>query len=131
MKKNTTTNTHRQMRLRWAQSTLYERTTMTNTCTYDNIAPIGEPMIPRKEGAGICRQISHNIQGAHYNDFKATHKIEAIDELGSAMAGDQETNKPWTPANKHKYNMFMEEKFRQTRMVYSSGPADHACKYQL
>ena len=65
------------------------------------------------------------------NNFEATHEIEAIEELGADIARYQKTNKPWTAANQHEYNVFMEEKFRQTRTVYSSAPAKHRCKYQL
>ena len=103
---------------------------VSKVCTHTNIAPSGNPMIPRKEGDGICRQIFQNIQGAHNNNFEATHEIKAIDKLGANIVGYQETNKPWTSENKHEYNMFMEEKFRQIQTVYLSAPTENICKYQ-
>ena len=103
---------------------------MTSACTYTNIAPSGNPLIPREEGDGICRQIFKNIQGTHDNNLKDTHKIKSIDELGTNIAGFQEPNTPWTSANKNEYNKFMEEKFRQIRTVYSSALAEHGFKYQ-
>jgi hypothetical protein len=87
-------------------------------------------MIPLKEGEGIYRQIFQNIQRAHDNDFEATHEIEAIDKLGANIAEYQGTNKLWTAANKHEYDMFMKKKFRQIGRVYSSAPAEHGYEYQ-
>ena len=124
------TKANDQTREKWTQSTLYEGMPVSNACTHTNIAPSGDPMIPRKEGDGICRHIFQNIRGTHDNNFEATHEIEAIDELGANIAGYQETNKPWTSANKNEHDMFTEKKFRQIRTVYSSAPTEHGCKYQ-
>ena len=46
------------------------------------------------------------------------------------IAWFQETNKPWTSANKNEYNMLMEEKLRQIRTAYLSVRAKHGCRYQ-
>ena len=47
--------------------------------------------------------------GTHDNHFEATYKIETIDKLGTNISGYQETNKPWSSADKHEYDLFMEE----------------------
>ena len=124
------TNVNDQTREKLTQSTLYEGMPVSSACTYTNIAPISNPMIPRKEGDVICRQRFQNIRGTNDNNFEATHEIEAIDEPGANIPGYQETNKPWPSANKNEYDMFMEEKFRQIRTVYSSPPAEHGYKHQ-
>ena len=81
---------------KWTQPTLYKKDPATSVYTHTNIAPRGDSLIPREEGDGIYRQIFQNIRGTHDNNFKANHKIEAIDELRANIVGFQETNKPWT-----------------------------------
>ena len=90
------TKSNNEMINRWTQATLYGGTQVISECTLTNIAPSGNPLIPRKEGGDICKQIFQNIRGTRDNNFGATHKIKSIDKLGTNMTGFQETNKPWT-----------------------------------
>ena len=69
---------NKQTRTKWTQTTLLEGIPLISACTHNNIAPSGNPMIPRKEEDGIYRQIFQNIQ-EHDNNFEATHKVEAIE----------------------------------------------------
>ena len=46
------------------------------------------------------------------------------------MYRDYQTNKPWTPTNRWKYNFMMDAVFNQAKTIYSSTPSDPQCKYQ-
>ena len=88
-------------------------------------------MVPRREGDGIFRVGFHNIRGKSFTGgLEAPYEIDAMDELGINMQGFGETNKPWTPGNRWRYNHLMATRFKGSRTFYSSAPASYDCTYQ-
>ena len=98
-----------------------------------NIERVGDNFTPRVEGDGIFRCGLQNAHGIRIDGgLQVPQEMDAIAELGINAMAIVETNCPWTPGNKWKYDFRMNLRFHGgTRTVYSSASADYRCtKYQ-
>ena len=113
------------------QRTITEWTSGRNTCMYNNIDPVGDPMLRREEDDGITRL---GYQNAHTTTMgqglDVAHEIEVTAELGVDVQGFSEINKPWTASNKWQYNYEMNLMFQNSHTVYSGMPAENDCTWQ-
>ena len=99
--------------VRWRQTRLREYTPDADTCKHPNIPPCGDPMAPRRDGDGILRVSFQNARGTTLTGgLEIPYEIDALDELGINIGGYGETNKPWTPGNRWKYNHLMSTRFQ-------------------
>ena len=64
------------------------------------------------------------------SELEVPYKIDAIDDLGMNIQGFGETNRPWAPRNRWKYNHLMNTRFQGSRTLYSSTPLAHDCMSQ-
>ncbi|NCG03282.1 MAG: hypothetical protein GWP22_07470, partial [Actinomycetales bacterium] len=96
-----------------------------------NIERVGDKMLPRKSNDGIFRcglQNAHGIKPE--SGIHMPQEIDAMDQLGINAMALVETNCPWTPGNKWKYDYRMNLQFHGgAKTVYSSARADYRCKY--
>ena len=96
-----------------------------------NIPATGDPLTERQHGDGFTRFGFQNIRGTSIDSgFEIATEIDTMLTLGTDIQGLSETNKPWTPSNRWKYDFMMDAVFNQAKTIYSSTPSDHQCKYQ-
>lgn len=116
---------------RHSQPTLSEWLGSTEACIHNNISPMGDPLAPRHENDGIWRCGFQNIHGTTKDHgFEVPPELDAVRSLGIDCQGMVETNCPWTPGAKWKFEMMMERVFQQSKTIFSSGTAAYDKKYQ-
>ena len=88
-----------------------------------------QPLIERQHGDGFTRFGFQNIRGASINNgLEIATEIDTMFMLGTDIQGLSETNKPWTPTNRWKYDFMMDAVFNQAKTIYSSTSSDPQCK---
>jgi hypothetical protein len=115
---------------------IWHQTRLTNYSPEDrpdrtNIPATGDPQIERQYGDKFTRFSFQNIKGTSIDSgFEIATDIDTMLTLGTDTQGLSETNKPWTPTNRWKYDFMMDAVFNKAKTIYSSTPSDHQCKYQ-
>ena len=110
---------------------LREYSAQANVCIHANIAPAGDPLVPRHHNDGITRSGYQNIRGSDIDSgLEIATEVDTMHDIGSDVQGLSETNKPWTPGNKYKFDFMMQTMFGHTVTVYSSAAAHHGQQYQ-
>lgn len=104
---------------RWRQTRLREFTPRAKETTHSNIARAGDPFADRRNGDGVYRIGFQNIRGTDIaSGLEATDEIDAMLDLGIDAMGMSETNRPWTPGNKWKYDFMMSNIFGQYSTIW-------------
>ena len=100
-------------------------------CKFENIEPVGDSMVARRENDGIHRIGYQNTRGTTLNSgLEVAEKLDVMKELGIDTQGMSETNKPWSTGNTLKYQIMMDIKFSNSKLAFSSVPTAHNCKQQ-
>ena len=93
-----------------------------------NIAPSGDPLLPRRKDDGIFRVASNNINGSTFNQrgFDVAHDLSVTDDYGIDIMALQETRHPWTGPNRRLYNMQAGILWPMgAKTTFSSAPWEH------
>jgi hypothetical protein len=83
-----------------------------------NIPATGDPLTERQHGDGFTRFGFQNIRGTSIDSgFEIATEIDTMLTLGTDIQGLSETNKPWTPTNRWKYDLMMDAVFNQAKTI--------------
>ena len=115
------------------QSTIFQWTLGKDVCKFENIDPVGDHFVPRRQDDGITRLMYNNVNTSTQGQgFEVNQEIDVIEEMGADIMGFSELNKPWSAENKWLYDYQLDIVFdKHAKTVYSAMPAAHDCKRQV